>query len=237
MTMTDTAAHASIGAAARELHLPTIRAEAARLAEIAIRERQSYLCFLAEALAAEVDERASRRRSRRITEARFPRLKRLADFDTTAAPTIQPAQLAALACGAYLDAGEPIVLLGDSGTGKSHLSRRTLRPPRPLTTRRTRLHPNRPTRRRAAIPNHHRTRRTSKHRNSNQSTLQRMGNRLPRPPPRRRHRRPRHLQRTHPRNRHPVLPTPHQQNHHPPQTDQLTPPSATPLKATDDQPA
>ena len=47
--------------------------------------------------------------------------KRLADFDTTAAPTIQPAQLAALACGAYLDAGEPVVLLGDSGTGKSHL--------------------------------------------------------------------------------------------------------------------
>src|SRR3977135_1076692 len=101
MTMTDTAAHASLGAAARqppppplrahplprpaaaappasgaaarELHLPTIRAEAPRLAEIAVRERQSFLCFLAEALAAEVDERASRRRSRRITEARFPR--------------------------------------------------------------------------------------------------------------------------------------------------------------------
>jgi len=34
------------------------------------------------------------------------------------APTIQPAQLAALASGAYLDAGEPVVLLGDSGTGK-----------------------------------------------------------------------------------------------------------------------
>ena len=49
MTMTDTAAHASIGAAARELHLPTIRAEAAQLAEIAVRERQSYLAFLAEA--------------------------------------------------------------------------------------------------------------------------------------------------------------------------------------------
>jgi DNA replication protein DnaC len=29
--------------------------------------------------------------------------------------------LAALASGAYMDAGEPIVLLGDSGTGKSHL--------------------------------------------------------------------------------------------------------------------
>jgi len=121
MTMSDTAAQAAIGAAARELHLPTVRDEALRLAEIALRERQTYLAFLAEVLAAEVDERATRRHTRRVTEARFPRVKRLADFDVSAAPTIQPAQLAALASGTYLDAGEPVVLLGDSGTGKSHL--------------------------------------------------------------------------------------------------------------------
>lgn len=36
-------------------------------------------------------------------------------------PTIQPAQLATLASGAYLKAGEPVVALGDSGTGKTHL--------------------------------------------------------------------------------------------------------------------
>jgi DNA replication protein DnaC len=121
MSMSDTAAQAAIGAAARELHLPTVRDEAVRLAEIALRERHSYLAFLAEVLATEIDERGARRRTRRITEARFPRLKRLADFDLSAAPTIQPAQLAALASGTYLDAGEPVVLLGDSGTGKSHL--------------------------------------------------------------------------------------------------------------------
>jgi DNA replication protein DnaC len=121
MSMSDTAAQAAIGAAARELHLPTVRAEANRLAEIAVQERQTYLAFLVEVLAAEVDERATRRRTRRITEAHFPRLKRLADFNVDAATTIQPAQLAALAAGAYLDAGEPVVLLGDSGTGKSHL--------------------------------------------------------------------------------------------------------------------
>ncbi|MEU7818956.1 IS21-like element helper ATPase IstB [Pseudonocardia sp. NPDC049154] len=117
----DEAAQASIGAAARELRLPTIRTEASRLAEIAARERQSYLVFLAEVLAAEVDDRGERRRTRRINDARFPRLKRLSEFNLDAAPSIQPAQLATLASGAYLDAGEPIVLLGDSGTGKSHL--------------------------------------------------------------------------------------------------------------------
>jgi DNA replication protein DnaC len=121
MTITDTAARASIGAAARELRLPTVGGEATRLAEIAAREHQSYLAFLAEVLAAEVDDRTDRRRARRIAEARFPRLKRLSEFNADAAPTIQPGQLAALASGAYLAAGDPVVLLGDSGTGKTHL--------------------------------------------------------------------------------------------------------------------
>ena len=50
-TRSDQAAQAAIGAAARELRLPTIRAQASRLPEIAVRERQSYLVFLAELLA------------------------------------------------------------------------------------------------------------------------------------------------------------------------------------------
>jgi len=98
-----------------------VRAEADRLAEIAAREPQTHLVFLAEVLSAEVDERYERRRIRRVSEAHFPRTKRLSDFNLDAAPTIKPAQLAALASGAYLDAGDPVVLLGDSGTGKTHL--------------------------------------------------------------------------------------------------------------------
>jgi DNA replication protein DnaC len=120
-TRTDTAAQAAIGAATRELHLPTVRDEATRLAEIAIRERQSHLGFLAEVLTAEVDERSDRRRTRRIAEAKFPRLKRLSEFNLDAVPSIAAAQLATLASGAWIDAGEPVVLLGDSGTGKTHL--------------------------------------------------------------------------------------------------------------------
>jgi len=119
--LSDAAAQASIGAAAHELHLPTVRAEAARLAEIAVRARHTHLGFLAEVLAAEVDDRAERRRARRVAEARFPRLKRLADFNIDAVPTLSAAVLAALAHGGYLNAGHPVVLLGDSGTGKTHL--------------------------------------------------------------------------------------------------------------------
>jgi DNA replication protein DnaC len=119
--MTDTAATAAIGAATRELRLPVVRKDAGRLAEIAERSQISYLAFLAEVLSAEVDERAERRRQRRVTEAKFPRIKRLADFDVSSATTVNPATLATLASCAFLDAGDPVVLLGDSGTGKSHL--------------------------------------------------------------------------------------------------------------------
>jgi DNA replication protein DnaC len=120
-TRSESAAQAAIGAAARELHLPTVRAEADRLAEIAAREPQTHLVFLSEVLSAEVDERYERRRIRCVSEAHFPRTKRLSDFNLDAAPSIKPAQLAALASGTYLDAGDPVVLLGDSGTGKTHL--------------------------------------------------------------------------------------------------------------------
>ena len=116
----DAAARAAVDAAARELHLPTVRDEAIRLAEVAVRERRTHLGYLGEVLAAEVDDRLERRRSRRVAEAKFPRLKRLADFNLDAS-TIPAPTLAHLASGAYLNAGEPIVLLGDSGTGKTHL--------------------------------------------------------------------------------------------------------------------
>lgn len=121
MALSEPAAEAAIDAACRALHLPTVRAEAAPLADTAAKERLTHRAYLAEVLSAEVDQRDGRRRARRLLEARFPRLKRLEDFDLTVAPGINPASLAALGRGAWIDAGEPVVLIGDSGTGKSHL--------------------------------------------------------------------------------------------------------------------
>ncbi|MEY8017430.1 ATP-binding protein [Mycobacterium servetii] len=117
---TDAAAQASIGASARELHLPTVRTEAARLAEIAARQRHTHLLYLAEVLAAEVDDRTERRLARSVNEAKFPGPKRLAEFNSDAVTGIAPATLGQLAAGHYMDAGELVVLLGDSGTGKTH---------------------------------------------------------------------------------------------------------------------
>ena len=119
--VTEQAAALTVEATSRALHLPTVRQQASALAEAALRERLSHLAYLAEVLQAELDDREARRRERRIREARFPRLKLLADFDLAAAPTVDPALLAALERGEWIDAGQPVVLLGDSGTGKSHL--------------------------------------------------------------------------------------------------------------------
>src|SRR5262245_54448598 len=120
--ISETAAIASIGAAARELRLPTLRAEAETIAGAAAKQRLSHLGFLAEVLSAEVDDRTARRRVRRIAEARFPRLKRLSDFDLDAAANnVTPQVVGSLATGSFIETATPVVFLGDSGTGKSHL--------------------------------------------------------------------------------------------------------------------
>ena len=115
--LSEPAAEAAITAATKILGLPTFRDEHARIAEAAARERLSHEAFLAEFLTAE----CARRRIRRVNEARCPRAKRLEDFDPTMLPDLPPATLAHLASGTWIDAGEPLVLLGDSGTGKTHL--------------------------------------------------------------------------------------------------------------------
>lgn len=119
--LSDPAAEAAIGTACRTLLLPTVRSEAVSMAEAAAKQRLTHKAFLAEVLLAECDEREARRQIRRVKEARFPRTKRLADFDTRALPDLPPATLAHLASGSWIDKGEPLVLLGDSGTGKTHL--------------------------------------------------------------------------------------------------------------------
>jgi DNA replication protein DnaC len=119
-SLTEQAAMLAIDGACRELRLPTIRTRHAELADAAARDRLTHRAFLAEVLGAEVEERDGRRRERRIADARFPRLKRLADLDLSVMP-LAPGTLASLSTLAWVTAGEPVVLLGDPGTGKTHV--------------------------------------------------------------------------------------------------------------------
>ncbi len=106
----------------RLLRLPTIAAQCQRLAKDAVQQQQPYLTYLAELLSAEVDERERHTIERRIKEARLPRIKTLEDFDFSAAPLVSAPQIRELAEGGYINRAEPIIFIGDSGTGKTHLA-------------------------------------------------------------------------------------------------------------------
>lgn len=120
-SLTEEAAAAAVDSACRRLRLPTIRAVVEEATKTAQREQLSYLGYLAELLLAEVDDRDRRSTIRRVANAGFPRQKWLADFDFDANPNINPATIHTLAMGDWIRRGEPLCLIGDSGTGKSHL--------------------------------------------------------------------------------------------------------------------
>jgi DNA replication protein DnaC len=112
---------AAIDEAARILHLPAIRAGYEEAVAQALRERSTYKEFLASILGEELANRDERRKLRLVREAGFPRPKRIEDFSHDANPNVPAEQVAELCNPAWVKAGQPLVLVGDSGTGKSHL--------------------------------------------------------------------------------------------------------------------
>ena len=116
------ALEALVEAHARELHLPAIRQRFRGLATEAVREQQTPLAYLAALLETEVQERAERREKRRLLDARFPLIKRLEDFRFAENPKVPQATIATLAEGSWIDDRESIILIGESGTGKTMLA-------------------------------------------------------------------------------------------------------------------
>ena len=102
------------------LKTPAIAAQYQRLAAVAAQggHSPSYLDAL---LGAEIEERERKAVLRRIKEARLPRLKTLQAFDFGQA-AVSAARLADLASGGYIARAEPVLLIGEAGTGKTHLA-------------------------------------------------------------------------------------------------------------------
>jgi DNA replication protein DnaC len=116
------AMEALIEAHAIELKLPTVRRRFKALAEEALREQQTPVAYLAALLEAEMAERSERRERRRLLEARFPVMKRLEDFRFADNPKVSQATIAALAECSWIDDRESVILIGESGTGKTMLA-------------------------------------------------------------------------------------------------------------------
>src|SRR5438270_4379036 len=120
-TQTPTLEAATIRQQCKVLHLPAVAAQCTPLAEQAMRERRTHLGYLEALLQAELEEREQRLVERRIREAHLPRLKTLDEFNFSHAPSISAQRIHELAEGGYITRAEPIIFIGDSGTGKTHL--------------------------------------------------------------------------------------------------------------------
>jgi DNA replication protein DnaC len=83
--------------------------------------REELYPLLASLLRAEITQRQSRSINYRISSAKFPVLKDLDDFVFTKT-TIDEGQVRELANGEFLDAKRNVILVGGTGTGKTHLA-------------------------------------------------------------------------------------------------------------------
>ena len=92
---------AAIQQYAKQLRLPTLGGQFARLAEEAVKEKQSHLSYLEALLEGEVEERERKAVARRIQEAQFPAVKTLEEFDFQMAPHIPAALVRNLSEGGY----------------------------------------------------------------------------------------------------------------------------------------
>lgn len=106
----------------RQLHLKTFVRNWESFAQDAAQSGHSYDGFLMGLAEHEVNHRQKNRYLTRIKAARFPALKELADFDFAAVPSLNKVGLLELARGDYIAKAENLILVGNPGLGKSHIS-------------------------------------------------------------------------------------------------------------------
>ena len=105
----------------KKLKLPTILREYEAMAIVCMKERCDYSTFLLRIVERESLDRQKRAAERRVKSARFPVIKTLDTFDFSLQPSINEKLVRELMTGEYLDRKENILLVGNSGTGKTHL--------------------------------------------------------------------------------------------------------------------
>jgi DNA replication protein DnaC len=70
----------------------------------------------------EVADRLTRRRERRLKEAKFPVVKQLDSFDFALLPSLEAKKVAQLQEGGYIDETQSVICIGAPGLGKTHIA-------------------------------------------------------------------------------------------------------------------
>ncbi|MDP2045945.1 MAG: IS21-like element helper ATPase IstB [Deltaproteobacteria bacterium] len=106
----------------KRLRLPAIGRHYQELARQAAQGNLPYEAFLLALVEIEAQQREENAHQKRLRMARFPVIKSLDQFDFTTLPSLNKALVLDLARGGYLDKRENLILMGNSGTGKTHLA-------------------------------------------------------------------------------------------------------------------
>jgi DNA replication protein DnaC len=106
----------------KQLKLPTMHGQCEPVAQRCSRENVDHLGFLLQLCELELIDREQRAAERRLKAAKFPAQKTLDQFDFATRPSINKPLVLELVRGDYLDKRENILLVGNSGTGKTHLA-------------------------------------------------------------------------------------------------------------------
>ncbi|MFV1968779.1 MAG: IS21-like element helper ATPase IstB [Pirellulaceae bacterium] len=106
----------------KALKLPTILAECESVAGRCAADNVDHLGFLLQLCELELIDRDRRAADRRLSAAKFPTYKTLDTFDFKCQPSINKVLVSELLRGEYIDQRENILLVGNSGTGKTHVA-------------------------------------------------------------------------------------------------------------------
>ena len=106
----------------KALRLPTFLREYDKLARTCAQEKATFQTYLLRLTELELLDRDRRATERRIRQARFPVVKSLDSFDFLAIPSLNKTLMLELARCEFLARKENLLLLGNSGTGKSHIA-------------------------------------------------------------------------------------------------------------------
>ena len=106
----------------KALRLPTFLREYDKLARQCAQEKADFPRYLLRLSELELLDRERRATERRIRQARFPVVKSLDSFDFLAIPSLNKTLVLELARCEFLARKENLLLLGNSGTGKSHIA-------------------------------------------------------------------------------------------------------------------
>lgn len=106
----------------KTLKLPSVLREHRKMASVCQAEGADYSTYLLRLIEQEIHDREQRAAERRLKSARFPVVKTLDSFRFEQQPSINQPLVRELAHGEFIKERENVLLIGSSGTGKTHLA-------------------------------------------------------------------------------------------------------------------